>query len=398
MEDKIFEGQFEEKLSIRNFFSIINFDWDIENFNVLIGPTACGKSIAMKLLYFFEKAPFFLEEAKREKKDISSALNEKFNEIFFIKKDSEKKTCISENIQLNYSFGIKDSKEGSIFKLKASWDKEKENIKWEPSINLENNELTNFFPLNPVFIPACRTLASVKPLDENVSYIQKDYFLKRFLDYKKKFLSKFNGLERSSNKSLDKIKKDLEDILDICNVEKNGEELIFRNKSDIERTSDNLASGQAENLYLLPLICDMDYIKEKPLTSLFIEEPDAHLFPDNQLQVIKFLFEELNKVRKTKKESAFFISTHSTYILDRICTVLLNDRAVKKGKEHLNELPCFSMNDVAVYVFKTNNNKETSFVEKLEIHENGYFIVDPMMTTVNKMSEDNKKLFENIGA
>ena len=413
------EQLFEEKLSIRNFFSIERFDWDIENFNVLIGAMASGKSVAMKLLFFFEKAPIFLAEKDQETMD--EVLNRNFNDIFGIK-DKEQKSCKFENTELSYLFRIKqidkeeqannfEAKSDDIFNLKASWDEKKGCLKWETLLDLENiknlkDNPTKFFPLQPLFIPACRALASVKPLEKDKNedgtyiedYIENDFFLKKFLKYKELFLKKFNELKDIPTEKLEKITTDLEKILDIRKIKTNGEKLIFENKSYIERDLDKLASGQAENLYLLPLIYDIDYAKENPLTSLFIEEPDAHLFPDNQLEVIKFLFKKLNEVRQERKEGAFFISTHSTYILDRICTILLNGKAESMGKESIKELPFFNLKDIAVYVIKTHNQKRTTFVERLEIHENGYFIDDPMLKTVDKMSEDNKKLFKNMGA
>jgi AAA15 family ATPase/GTPase len=45
-----------EFLKIRNFFSIKEFDWDIKGFNVITGGMGAGKSLCLKLLYFFERS------------------------------------------------------------------------------------------------------------------------------------------------------------------------------------------------------------------------------------------------------------------------------------------------------------------------------------------------------
>jgi predicted ATPase len=49
-------GSIRECLKIRNFFSIKEFDWDIKGFNVITGGMGSGKSLSLKLLYFFERS------------------------------------------------------------------------------------------------------------------------------------------------------------------------------------------------------------------------------------------------------------------------------------------------------------------------------------------------------
>jgi len=402
---------FEEKLSICNFFSIEKFEWNINNLNILVGPMASGKSISMKLVYFFEKAPKYLEKANSKDSDvISKYLNEKFNKIFGIE---DQKGCGLEKTELTYIFREKlgdernddfNPKTNDIFNLAAKWSESKMRLKWEIETNFRTIEelkdiSSDFFPLRPVFIPASRSTASVKPLEKNKNkdgiyddpYIEKDYFLKKFLKYKREFLLNFNETKLNSN-------QDLENTLDILEVKKKDDTLVFKNKRRTYVNLDCLASGQAENLYLLPFICDMDYI-QNPLTSLFIEEPDAHLFPGNQLEVIKFLVERLNKVRnEINKEGAFFLSTHSTYIIDRICTFLLNGVAQEKGKEYIKELTLFDIKDVSVYAIKPNKDRTHFTVEKFGIHETGYFIDDPMFGVVDIIDADNEKLFNAIEA
>ncbi|WP_461252207.1 hypothetical protein, partial [Treponema sp. R8-4-B8] len=45
----------QEKLIIKNFFTIKDFEWDVKGFNILTGGMASGKSLALKLLYFCEQ-------------------------------------------------------------------------------------------------------------------------------------------------------------------------------------------------------------------------------------------------------------------------------------------------------------------------------------------------------
>jgi len=43
-----------EKLIIKNFYTIKEFDWNIKEFNILTGGMGSGKSICVKLLWFLE--------------------------------------------------------------------------------------------------------------------------------------------------------------------------------------------------------------------------------------------------------------------------------------------------------------------------------------------------------
>jgi predicted ATPase len=59
----------QEKLIIKNFFSIKSFNWNIKDFNILTGGMASGKSLCVKLLNFFENifhGTIFYESITRE--------------------------------------------------------------------------------------------------------------------------------------------------------------------------------------------------------------------------------------------------------------------------------------------------------------------------------------------
>jgi len=373
--------KFEEKLSIRNFFSIAKFDWDINNLNILIGPSGSGKSVCLKLVFFFEKIPSLLKHSNMEPKEISVLLNKEFKDIFCINNfnvcsfnaDTKLIYILRKKAHGNKRNDFKPKRE-DIFNLTAEW---KDNqLVWSLNIDLKDinhttiinrmkekssNRNGSFFPLDPVFIPACRSIASVKPLEDckEVKFINEDYFLKKFLKYKTIFLESLKDI------NLNKKFKELKNILDITELKYKNKTLTFKDKCGIEKQLNRLASGQAENLYLLPLILNVNIYK-KPLTSLFIEEPCAHLFPGNQLNVIKFLVKKLNEIREENQESAFFISTHSPYIIDMINQMIENYRIKKTGN-------LFNENDISVYEILKRGNRFN--VTKNKITKNGFFCI-----------------------
>ena len=75
-----------EKLIIHNFLTIRSAEIDVRRFNIFIGPQASGKSIIVKLLYFF-KAEFskVIKEVARKKQginDMENYLKSQFERIF----------------------------------------------------------------------------------------------------------------------------------------------------------------------------------------------------------------------------------------------------------------------------------------------------------------------------
>lgn len=70
---------------------------------------------------------------------------------------------------------------------------------------------------------------------------------------------------------------------------------------------ENASSGQQESLPLLMALYSM-----KSNSTLIIEEPEAHLYPSAQADMIKLLGLSFNKAQK---KSRIIITTHSPYIL-----------------------------------------------------------------------------------
>lgn len=104
---------------------------------------------------------------------------------------------------------------------------------------------------------------------------------------------------------------------------------------------------------LLPLYIVINYaLKEKEYSSYVVEEPECNLFPDKQVELLKYLFNNISNDRMT-----LTITTHSPYVLSAMNNFLLAGETVKAlGNNSENEIrkiskdiPILSIEDCSVY-------------------------------------------------
>jgi len=379
-----------EKIIIKNFFSIKEFEWDIKGFNVLTGGMASGKSLALKLLYFceqvFQQTVFDTTINKElfQKDNFLKRIKEKFDAIF-VSKAPELDYNNTEIVYLyeyhKYQVKPHDDHSGqlllddeisaikqpeldlpiiTIFDLSAIFDKNEGELRWsskyiESKVGTwqtffdEQNtpeliervrnrifesiisDFSNSFPLSAMFIPASRAIAAIT---NNIK--SRDPFIDEFMNLKEFALSfsdnggissdVVNKILQFKNISIDN-EKDKQPIFNLSNG---------RNIGSLE-----LSSGQQELLYLLLLIDDLKRTRfsYSNHASIFIEEPSAHLFPKEQKDAVEFLvagFNELQKRRRGNPGHRFFISTHSPYVLNTINNLMEKERLLK-NTEKIND-------------------------------------------------------------
>jgi predicted ATPase len=365
----------QERLIIRNFFTIKEFEWDIKGFNVLTGGMASGKSLALKLLCFCEQVfqqTIFDTSINKElfqEKNFFNKVNDVFNALFIsrnFEEDYNKTEIIysykydEDKLSQNQSELFEDETtkvKQQGFDLSAVWDKKTRQLRWSSKYikskletwqtffgeqNIPNmaemvrnrifesidSDFSNCFPLSAMFIPASRAIAAI------TNHIKsRDSFINEFMNLKEFALSfndsggisgeVVNGILQFENISIDD-DKDKQPVFKLVNG---------RNISSLE-----LSSGQQELLYLLLLIDDLKRTKF-PYgyhASIFIEEPSAHLFPKEQKDAIEFLVASFNELRKKRGHNPghrFFISTHSPYLLNTINNLLEKGRLQKIAKK-----------------------------------------------------------------
>jgi hypothetical protein len=147
------------------------------------------------------------------------------------------------------------------------------------------------------------------------------------------------------------------------------------------------SSGQQE---VAPLIVSLMVLSGLPENHfhMFIEEPEAHLFPESQRNIVEIIAMVYNLLNRN---SVFFITTHSPYILTSFNNLIQAENAYReivkrfdKGKidqkvrvDRLKRLDKIiktnrriSFGDVAVYVIKDGKCKDIRNNQNKLIDEN----------------------------
>lgn len=361
-----------ERIEIENFLVIKKVEFEVKKINIIIGRQAQGKSVVAKISYFFSNLSDTFFEGIREflpKKELDNRILERFESYFpryawdgseflikykigeveiFIEgvKHSKNRT----KLKLSYSSALANlyASKKKVYKrkleelsardLRASkykFAQTESMIFYEYVLNptLDGN-LAYFFG-SSVFIPASRTFFA--NLQKNIftflaSNIDIDPFIKEFgsvyENSKKMYASAILKRSRANKSSV--IKE-----LDIAIENIVGGEYEYSNEQDwivskkFKVNLANASSGQQEAMPMLLLLAVWPqlYRNREIEGSLYIEEPEAHLFPDSQSRLVS-LFSLLAE----KSNCRFFITTHSPYILSALNNLVLAGEAIKEGK------------------------------------------------------------------
>lgn len=116
---------------------------------------------------------------------------------------------------------------------------------------------------------------------------------------------------------------------------------------------------------LAPLILYLKYMI-KPGSILIFEEPEAHLHPENQRILAKFL------VKLVRNDVNIIITTHSDYLIEQLSSFILLSRVESEkrvSKYGYTEKDFLNPDDVAAYIFsydKESGGYETTEIEVTE--------------------------------
>lgn len=357
-------------LSIHNFGPIKEVEIKIKRLEILIGPQSSGKSTIAKLVYFFlhirdEVTTFILELPESEqwqpsKKDLQKKLCKRFVEFFgptpqpfdvsikFIySKDHYVEIYLDKQqhkyISLNFSPAIWKK----IIKVLTDTLELKRNIPKKtgfiPSLGKlvseqglavisedVRNQCNNIFGFSKelFFIPAGRSLLST--LSDQMQYIHPHQ-----LDFPmRKFVEAVNSTKALFDKSLDDliiekqaltserlffsaIRKAQTFVKRILRGEyrydKEGGKILI--PSGVYTKLSFASSGQQEVVWILLSLFFLVLENSKAL--VFVEEPEAHLFPTAQKEIMDFIAFVLNELN-----CDFIITTHSPYLLSCVNNLL----------------------------------------------------------------------------
>jgi len=389
-----------EKLIIKNFAGLQNIEIIPKKINLLIGPQASGKSIIAKLLFYFRSfiqgiflAGFNLEskpELDRRMKGLfeqyfplGSWGESEFTIQYLISSEFISITCNKSSkknasrLDLAYSDFYKKALPQArliVKKVEESpslWQVIRESgLGIYPQAQIKflkktSEKLSTESVFDQLFIPAGRSLFAI--YDNNIfGFLSKDLTIDPLLVKFGRYYEQARNFAIKSDHEFENRDTDAL-FLEFAYLKSrilSGEYIRHQGKDYIE-SSDGRAvklshssSGQQETL---PLILILENLLFSPVFSsttitslgysIYIEEPEAHLFPSAQRDIVNLIVTAYNA---KSDQFRFFLTTHSPYILTSFNNLIQAGILSKNGHRDqvLKVIPASQIldpDDVAAY-------------------------------------------------
>lgn len=364
-----------EQLTIRGFLTIKSAEVDFRRITVLIGPQANGKSIVAKLLYFFRQfiSREFVQsvELQTGKRDLKQAGLAQFQVVF------PSYAWSDQNFEIEYHCGdlwvqikrtVKPGKRNSLIldyssnladlhvKAKNYCKKATESLESRDRGGASNEaswltmrECIQTSPIGDafvtsVFVPASRSFFA--NLQRNVfsflaNNITIDPLIKEFgsaYENSKRTYSRMSyysaeNRSQTARAFREEIRVQIEKILVGKYLSDKDQDWIVSEKRRINLA--NASSGQQEALpMLLVLAMYLAWGSLQLPVTFFIEEPEAHLFPSSQRQLVELFAKLYNRQKRS-----FVLTTHSPYVLTALNNLIMADNLLReKGHTALTQL------------------------------------------------------------
>lgn len=332
-----------QTLSVRGFLGIKDATIELESLTLLIGPQASGKSVIARLMYFFNQYFADFDEiplAKSEhKKTYDKRKKDEFYQIFptysweehdfEIKYDNVDHQVIVTSGKNSSVIEVSTSESVAKYfrELKTTYKRFSENVSDNDSSLLSSSRVLREFrraqeELNvpryesALFVPAARSFyATIR--DEIFSILALDAKIDRiilqfgdFYEAEKTLRLRYEraGAQRPrqpEDSYFDKVVKGRYERSD-------GRDWIVMPRGKIELSK--ASSGQQE---AVPLLFALSRFP-RPGRTLIIEEPEAHLFPDAQVDILDFIVRQA-----VARRTSMLFTTHSPYLLSALNNYLL---------------------------------------------------------------------------
>ena len=392
-----------EKIEIKDFLGIKHIVLDIKQVNILIGPQASGKSVIAKLLFYFKNFIFEIfsaAEDTKKKLDMDKDYKQKFKEYFLPSSWGNKEFTIKYSIEAEYievyrkKTSAKKKTSEIVLKYSNFYKEEftdlrnfikRENKKvveqkiqrnlrsrLESSFNLRMNfleyvseRINNFSAFEQLYIPAGRSFFA--NLENNIfRFLSEsntvDPFLNHFGTSYEKIRSPITleivNSESSTQKELSNEINNLSAKI-LCGeyFQQDGEDYL--KMEGARKTSiANSSSGQQATLPLLLILKTIGLVNfGMGGSSIYIEEPEAHIFPEAQKNIVE-LISTVHNARKNNLQ--FFITTHSPYILTAFNNLLqagilatdATEDKIEKISRYVPKTRFLNPQEVTVYALK----------------------------------------------
>jgi predicted ATPase len=142
---------------------------------------------------------------------------------------------------------------------------------------------------------------------------------------------------------------------------------------------------------LAPLFMYLKYIIE-PKSILIIEEPEAHLHPENQRILAKYL------VRMIRNGLNIIITTHSEYLLEQLNTFILLHKIGPEGRKgyEYREDDFLKPEEISVYVFEEDKKRGGYQINEVEITEEDGISQEEFLKVHEVLYEEAFKIRKNL--
>ncbi len=322
-----------EKLIIENIADFERVELELKNFNLLIGPQASGKSVIAKLLHFFKevmitKLTLFFVVDRLDLNQFYKSLRSEFEKYFpsYLFQEAFKATYLIENFV--FSIEKKDSMPVDFIYPSEVLDSIN-----QPVMSQLSMMFLFFKAHNSILIPSNRVFFNF--YDDNIySMIELDldndpYLIRygRVLEKAKKDFESFYFVEKAQ-----------ELLQGEYHIDKKNMQEYLKAKDKLIKIRD-ISSGQQTLLQILQILnskfAELKDDSKIDLCSFIIEEPEAHIFPETQHQLIKLFYKHFIDMNKTQ---SFTMTTHSPYILSSVNNLILSEKVKckKEQKEYVN--------------------------------------------------------------
>lgn len=358
-----------ETLHVTNFCGLADAKLELRPINLFIGPQATGKSVVAKLVYFFREVistlPSFAE-AQTEWKTVRQQLGQRIVSYFGGSELGEG------SFEVKYSVAdvwLRVSRKGEAAKGTVEFQSDRkfaslyeELLKAVPTtqagaegvevaipkgsarelrerlVKIITDEIGEHACFQQLFIPAARASLALLPT-QLLSQIAAgretvDVWMPKFAE--------LVGNTRNTLKRLgfygeneNQVRRTVAQKKSNAYRERIG--AILRADVEYDGTEERLkladgrvisllraSSGQQESLPLLLLMCRFSMLGHVDGRSVFIEEPEAHLWPGAQRQIVHLLV-EMFLLRK--REMQLLLTTHSPYVFSVFNNLLEAGRA-----------------------------------------------------------------------
>ena len=330
------------RLVIRNVGPIKSVDINLNKINVFIGPQGSGKSTIAKIISFCS----WLEKVNDSTgKVVASGLIDKIGDYHHMKEYFSDKSVLlyeGDNIAFTYNNNrpVRLSKkfiEGNIEHFN-----EKEVVYY--SLNKQINPKVAYIPAERNFVSAVPSLKDYSENDDNLQSFVNDWFNAKRHYTKDNPMPIINlGFEYYYNKStdLDYIKITKNNSIPLTSASSGFQSIVplavmikwlasgiyeenkpfspaesQRVREIIEHISGNTTENEME---LIDRLKGFIQGRVYSHTQFIVEEPEQNLFPKTQMELLYYLFSEINHGRNHR----LVITTHSPYILYALNNCLL---------------------------------------------------------------------------